>query len=95
MQRRSGISQALARMFANSSQEVHLNILGVDIAYSNLNLAVGPKGDTPKTVLRPAGAAPADRFGSRFDGKAHNDFLHVLVDGREFVVGVSPDRAEM
>jgi plasmid segregation protein ParM len=82
-------------MFANSSQEVHLNILGVDIAYSNLNLAVGPKGDTPKTVLRPAGAAPADRFGSRFDGKAHNDFLHVLVDGREFVVGVSPDRAEM
>lgn len=72
-----------------------MNILGIDIGYSNLKLAFGPKGDSPKTHLRPAGAAPADRFGSRFDGKAQDDFLHVLVDGEEFVAGVSPDRAEM
>ncbi|GLW61516.1 hypothetical protein Hthe01_18650 [Hydrogenophilus thermoluteolus] len=72
-----------------------MNILGIDIGYSNLKLAFGQKGEAPKTQLRPAGAAPADRFGSRFDGKAHDDFLHVLVDGQQFIAGVSPDRAEM
>lgn len=72
-----------------------MNILGIDIGYSNLKLAFGPKGESPKTHLRPAGAAPADRFGARFDGKAHEDFLHVMVDGQEFIAGVSPDRAEM
>ena len=72
-----------------------MNILGIDIGYSNLKLAFGPKGESAKTHLRPAGAAPADRFGSRFDGKAQDEFLHVLVHGQEFVAGVSPDRAEM
>ena len=72
-----------------------MNILGIDIGYSNLKLAFGPKGESAKTLLRPAGAAPADRFGSRFDGKAQDEFLHVLVNGQEFVAGVSPDRAEM
>ncbi|TXF11183.1 ParM/StbA family protein [Pelomicrobium methylotrophicum] len=72
-----------------------MNILGIDIGYSNLKLAFGPKGESPKTHLRPAGAAPADRFGFRFDGKAREDRLHVLVDGEEFIAGVSPDRAEM
>lgn len=72
-----------------------MNILGIDIGYSNLKLAFAPKGGVTQTVLRPAGAAPSDRFGSRFDGKAHEDFLHVLVDGQEYVAGVSPDRAEM
>jgi plasmid segregation protein ParM len=55
-----------------------VNILGIDIGYSNLKLAFGPKGESAKTHLRPAGAAPADRFGSRFDGKAQDEFLHVL-----------------
>ena len=72
-----------------------MNTLGIDIGYSNLKLAYGASGGTPKTLLRPAGAAPVDRFGSRFDGKAHDDFLHVQVDGQEFVAGVSTDRAEM
>jgi plasmid segregation protein ParM len=72
-----------------------LNILGIDIGYSNLKLAFSKSGDKPKTILRPAGAAPADRFGNRFDGKVQADFLHVLVGDEEFVAGVSPDRAEM
>lgn len=72
-----------------------MEIVGIDIGYSNLKLAFGKRGAQPRTVLRPAGAAPADRFGSRFDGKAHDDFLHVQVEGEPFVAGVSPDRAEM
>ncbi len=72
-----------------------MNILGLDIGYSNLKLAYGAAGERPLTVLRPAGAAPADRFSARFDGKAQQDFLHVLLDGEPFIAGVSPDRAEM
>ena len=72
-----------------------MNILGIDIGYSNLKLAYGERGATPKTLLRPAGAAPADRFSSRFDGKAQDDFLHVQVNGDPFIAGVAPDRAEM
>ena len=74
--------EAVDSLFSHDSQEVDLNILGIDIGYSNLKLAFGQKDETPKTHLRPAGAAPADRFGSRFDGKAQDDFLHVLVDGQ-------------
>lgn len=48
-----------------------------------------------QTAIRPAGAAPADRFGTRFDGKDQDDFLHVLVDDMPFIAGVSSDRAEM
>ncbi len=46
-------------------------------------------------MLLPAGASPADRFGTRFDGRSHDDFLSVLVDGTSVVAGVSSDRAEM
>lgn len=72
-----------------------LNVLGLDIGYSNLKIAFGNSESEMQTALRPAGAAPADRFGTRFDGKAQTDFLHVLVDGEQFVAGVSNDRAEM
>ena len=72
-----------------------LNILGIDIGYSNLKLAFGERGKDPKTLLRPAGAAPTDRFGTRIDGSAHDDFLHVQVDGQPFVAGVATDRASM
>jgi len=71
------------------------NVLGIDIGYSNLKLAFGPDDGEATTVLRPAGAAPADRFGSRFDGGAQSDFLHVLVDDEPFIAGVSADRAQM
>jgi len=72
-----------------------VSILGIDIGYSNLKLAFGEKTSNPTTLLRPAGAAPADRFGTRFDGKAHDDFVRVQVDGVDFVAGVPTDRAEM
>ena len=82
-------------LITNDSLEVLLNTLGIDIGYSNLKLAWGQAGTPPKTHLRPAGAAPADRFSSQFDGKTDDDFLHVLVEEREFIAGVSPDRAEL
>ena len=52
-----------------------MNVVGIDIGYSNLKLAYGNTDKGMLTTLRPAGAAPADRFGGRFDGKAQDDFL--------------------
>ncbi|MFC7462066.1 StbA family protein [Hydrogenophaga defluvii] len=72
-----------------------MNVVGIDVGYSNLKLAFGAADGAMKTMVRPAGAAPADRFGGRFDGRAQDDFLHVNVDGQPFIAGVSPDRAEM
>ncbi|MEZ4128505.1 plasmid stability protein StbA, partial [Salmonella enterica] len=58
-------------------------------------LAYSDKSGNLVTAIRPAGAAPADRFGSRFDGRAQDDFLHVLVGDDPYIAGVSSDRAEM
>jgi plasmid segregation protein ParM len=72
-----------------------MNVLGIDIGYSNLKLALGKHGSEPKVLLRPAGAAPADRLGEMITGKKDEDFLRVVVNGKPFVAGLSPDRAEL
>jgi plasmid segregation protein ParM len=71
-------------------------ILGIDIGYSNLKLAFAQRGEhPPKTSLLPAGAAPADRVPTRFDGKHQEGLLRTLVDGQEYVAGIPSDRAEL
>lgn len=90
-----GINFYIAILLAYNAKEIAINIVGQDIGYSNIKLAYGPTELGMKTAIRPAGAAPADRFGGRFDGKAQDDFLHVLVDDKPFIAGVSGDRAEM
>lgn len=72
-----------------------MNVLGIDIGYSNLKLAYGQQGTEPKVLLRPAGAAPADRLGEKIASNADEDFLRVTVNGTPFVAGLSPDRAEL
>jgi plasmid segregation protein ParM len=72
-----------------------MNVLGIDIGYSNLKLAYGQQGSEPKVLLRPAGAAPADRMGEKIGGDGKEDFLRVLVNDMPFVAGISPDRAEL
>ena len=72
-----------------------MNVLGIDIGYSNLKLAYGQQGTEPKILLRPAGAAPADRMGEKIGGDGEEDFLRVLVNDVPFVAGISPDRAEL
>ncbi|WP_034692458.1 ParM/StbA family protein [Acidovorax sp. NO-1] len=72
-----------------------MNVVGIDVGYSNLKLAYGPAQGKMKILIRPAGAAPKEHFGTRFDGRSQDDFLHVTVDGQDFIAGVSTDRAEM
>ena len=48
-----------------------MNVLGIDIGYSNLKLAFGPQGSLPSVLLRPAGAA-AD------EGPCCSQFVHLV-----------------
>lgn len=72
-----------------------MNLLGIDIGYSNLKVAFGEQDRTARIALRPAGAAPADRVGPRIDGSTDEYALLVVVDGNQFVAGTRPDQAEM
>jgi len=69
-----------------------MQIVGMDIGYSNLKLAYGDSDGSASLAIRPAGAAPIENIGHRIMGS--DDSLRVLVDGREFVSAVSHDRIE-
>lgn len=72
-----------------------MNVVGIDVGYSNLKVAYGPHDGRPNTFLRPAGAAPSDRFGMQIDGQRHPDYVDVLVRDEDYIAGVSSDRAEL
>lgn len=72
-----------------------MNLLGIDIGYSNLKLAFGKRGTEPRVLLKPAGAAPVDRLGEKIADKGKDDFIRVVVNGTPFAAGLSPDRAEL
>ena len=54
-------------------------VLGVDIGYSNLKLAIGQSGSEPKTIILPAGAGPADRMPERIGGGDDETCLYVSI----------------
>ena len=63
-------------------------VLGVDIGYSNLKLAIGQSGSEPKTIILPAGAGPADRMPERIGGGDDETCLYVSVDNERWAAGV-------
>jgi len=71
-----------------------MQIVGLDIGYSNLKVAYGEAGSKPILVSRPAGAAPSEHIAQRIMSTGADDPLRVLVDGKEFVAGCSHDRLE-
>lgn len=71
-----------------------MQIVGLDIGYSNLKVAFGKAGEEPALVSRPAGAAPSEHIGQQIMSTRAEDPLRVLVGGREFVAGCSHDRLE-
>ncbi|HZR37585.1 MAG TPA: ParM/StbA family protein [Nevskia sp.] len=69
-------------------------VLGVDIGYSNLKVAVGSEdGSVPElgrgALVVPSGAAPADRVGKAVFGADKG--VEVLVGGRPWMAGVPQD----
>jgi plasmid segregation protein ParM len=70
-------------------------VLGLDVGYSNLKLAVGEPGGAPEVRVRPAGAAPADRLGERVGGRqGPADAVLVDVAGTAWAAATEPARFE-
>ena len=72
-------------------------VAALDIGYSNLKVASGHPGGQPRVVIRPAGAAPADRLGERIrQGHPDSTDAPILVDiqGRRWAAGIEPARLD-
>ncbi|MCU0970382.1 MAG: ParM/StbA family protein [Gammaproteobacteria bacterium] len=70
-------------------------IVGLDVGYSNLKLAVGEIGGPPRLIVRPAGAAPVDRVGERVgSGAGGPEAIRVEVGGRGWAAAIEPVRFE-
>ena len=71
-----------------------MQVVGIDIGYSNLKVAYGDSAGEPTLVSRPAGAAPSENIGQQIINMGNEEPLRVLVDGREFCAAISHDRIE-
>lgn len=69
-------------------------VLGLDIGYSNLKVAMGQKGDGMTTRILPAGAGSIDLMPHKVGAAHGTDFLQVHVDGKKWAAGVEPDRLQ-
>lgn len=71
-------------------------ILGLDIGYSNLKVAMGDKGSKLVTKSLPAGAGLASLMPGRLPGpgSAEPDFIKVQLNGEAWAAGVEPDRLQ-
>lgn len=62
--------------------------LGLDIGYSGLKLAYGPKGQRPTTLALPVGAAPTQQIGANYLND--DEGVRVLIDGEPWAACVQP-----
>ena len=62
-----------------------MTVIGLDVGYSNLKIAVGEATGAPDVIVRPAGAAPLERLGERLGTARRPDA--VVVDGRRPALG--------
>jgi len=71
-----------------------MQVVGLDIGYSNLKLAYGRAGTRPQVRVLPAMAAPRARVATRLEGTARvgSAGIAVQVNGEEWVAGVRPTR---
>jgi len=70
-----------------------MDILAIDIGYSNLKLVWGNVQQGPlKTFVRPVGAAPERYLANNLSGdRSGGTAIEVEVDGETYVAGVEPD----
>lgn len=71
-----------------------MTVIGLDVGYSNLKIAVGEVGESPQAILRPAGAAPLDRLGERVGTGSRQDAIVVDIDGEPWAAAIEPMRFE-
>ena len=71
-----------------------MTVIGLDVGYSNLKIAVGEAAGSPRLLIRPAGAAPLDRLGERIGTSRLPDAVVVDVDGQPWAAAIEPARLE-
>ena len=71
-----------------------MSVIGLDVGYSNLKIAVGDVETVPRVMVRPAGAAPLDRLGERIGARHLPDAVIVDVGGQRWAATVEPARFE-
>ena len=59
-------------------------VLGLDIGYSNLKMAMGYKGEEARTVVMPVGAGPLELMPQQLTGGA-GTCIQVVIDGEKWV----------
>lgn len=71
-------------------------ILGLDVGYSNLKVAMGDKGTKLSTLTLPAGAGLASLMPGRLPGPggAKADYIQVQLNGEAWAAGVEPERLQ-
>ncbi|WP_051023719.1 ParM/StbA family protein [Thiorhodovibrio frisius] len=71
-----------------------MQVVGLDIGYSNLKLAFGWAGTKPELRVLPAMAAPVEHVAVQLDGtsRASPTGIPVQVDGQKWMAGVRPTR---
>ncbi|EGV18827.1 ParM/StbA family protein [Thiocapsa marina] len=76
-------------------------VVGLDIGYSNVKIAAGPRGDLQRLILHPAGAAPRESLGERIGaeeeagsatGAAADRPVPVDLDGVLRAAAIEPER---
>lgn len=68
-------------------------VLGLDIGYSNLKIAMGYKGEEIKTIVMPVGAGPLELMPQQLKGGA-GSCIQVVIDNEKWVAGVEPERLQ-
>ena len=71
-----------------------MTVIGLDVGYSNLKIAVGEAGGPPRMIARPAGAAPLERLGERIGTSRLPDAVIVDVDAQRWAAAIDPARLE-
>lgn len=69
-------------------------ILGLDIGYSNMKMAMGFSGQEISTLLLPVGAATLDKLPQGTNGRDADDVLQVLVGEEKWLAGIEPARLQ-
>jgi plasmid segregation protein ParM len=70
-----------------------MEVLGLDVGYSNLKLAAGRSGGAPELRVMPAMAAPQAQVAAHLEGiSGTDDGVAVMLDGRRWIAGVAPTR---
>lgn len=75
------------------TRKMDMNVLGLDIGYSNVKMCFGTPSKYPSSMIFPAGAGLAENFPRQMGKKSA--VTTVTIDGEQWITGVNPARFEM